>query len=75
VERVVLNALANACGFAAGYLRLRRTNWHRLEDKRIYLLFRFPQNSPSSSRGRQNASGYFTEADPITIALAPAGDR
>jgi len=30
VERVVLNALAKVCGFAAGYPRLRRTKWHRL---------------------------------------------
>ena len=37
VERVVLNALAKTCGFAAEYLRLRRTKWHRLEDKAIHL--------------------------------------
>ncbi|MGC2626724.1 MAG: hypothetical protein WA269_07790, partial [Candidatus Udaeobacter sp.] len=37
VERVVLNALAKTCGFAARYLRLRRINTHRLEDKPIHL--------------------------------------
>jgi len=38
VERVVLNALRPNCGFAAGYLRLRRVNSHRLEDKTIHTL-------------------------------------
>ena len=37
VERVVLNALAKIRGFAAGYLRLRRINGHRLEDESIHL--------------------------------------
>ena len=29
MERVVLNALTKTCGFAAGYLRLRRIKTHR----------------------------------------------
>jgi len=78
VERVVLNALAMTCGFAAGYLRLRRFNTHRLEDKPIHLrsgCIRFGQGSPSSSRCRQDTPGYFAETDAVTIALAPTGDR
>jgi len=75
VERVVLNALAKVCGVAAGYLRLRRAKWHRLEDNPIHLVFRFGQRSPSKSRGRQNTSAHFAEADAVTVALAPAGDR
>jgi hypothetical protein len=37
VERVVFNALAKECGFAAGYLRLLRVNWHRFEDSAVRL--------------------------------------
>jgi hypothetical protein len=37
VERVVFNALAKECGFAAGYLRLWRVNWYRFEDKTVRL--------------------------------------
>src|SRR5439155_19846085 len=37
VERVVLNALTKTRGVAAGYRRLRRAKWHRLEDKPIHL--------------------------------------
>jgi hypothetical protein len=33
VERVVLNALAEECGCAAGYLRLRRFLCHRLRSR------------------------------------------
>ena len=35
--RRLFNALAKECGFAAGYLRLWRVNWHRFEDKTIHL--------------------------------------
>jgi hypothetical protein len=78
VERVVLNALTNTYGFAAGYLRLRRIKTHRLEDKPIHLRscwFRFGKRSPSKSQRRQNASAHFAETNTVTIALAPAGDR
>jgi hypothetical protein len=37
VERVVLNALANTAASLPDNLRLRRINWHRLEDKTIHL--------------------------------------
>ena len=35
VERVVLNALANTCGFVAGYLRVPRIISHRLQETPI----------------------------------------
>src|SRR6266850_4941686 len=72
VERVVPSASPNTCGFAAGYLRLRRLKWHRLEDKPIHLRscwFRFGQRSPSKSQRRQNKPAHFAETDAVTIAL------
>jgi hypothetical protein len=78
VERVILNALTNTRGFAAGHLCLRRINWHRLEDKPIHLypvVFRFGQRLPSNSQRRQNTPANFAEANAVTIALRPAGDR
>ena len=49
VERVVLNALAEKCGFAAGYLRLRRLVCHRLRRSRFTPLLN--SKSLRSTRG------------------------
>ena len=71
---VVLNALTNTCGFAAGYLRLRRTKWHRPAAAGRFTFA--PVGSDSGNvRGRNHNPAHFAKANAVTISLTPAGDR
>ena len=72
VERVVLNALADECGCAAEYLRLRRIFRHRLQRSRSTFLHggtRCPQRvGKQSDRVKRAANA----AEVIVIAAADA---